>query len=238
VRKAALRAAQSRGQVIDERILDIPAVARRPREGRALTVEQLYELSSWFPEHAKRLVLVAGMVGARQHFWFGLTDRMIDLDAATMDSPAALQKNRRAHRVYLTPIEVTLLREQLLARAKGVRLVFPSPRGKTWTRHHFRDRVWVPALEAAVKDNDTFAGFTFHLLRHTAGSLMALGGMEPPVAAERLGHTDGGALFLRTYRHLYEDERRGHAKRFGEFVKGQLEPVTDPQMDKRWTGAP
>jgi hypothetical protein len=38
-------------------------------------------------------------------------------------------------------------------------------------------------------------GFTFHLPRRTAELLMALAGMDPAVAAERLEHSDGGALF-------------------------------------------
>jgi hypothetical protein len=32
---------------------------------------------------------------------------------------------------------------------------------------------------------------------------MALAGFDPAVAAERMGHTDGGAMFLQRYRHLY-----------------------------------
>ena len=40
---------------------------------------------------------------------------------------------------------------------------------------------------------------------------MASFGMDPASAAERLGHTDGGALFLRLYRHLYEGEKRVQA---------------------------
>jgi integrase len=137
---------------------------------------------------------------------------MLDLDGGTMPIPAELAKNRREHRVYLNDIEVKLFREQLLARAPGTRLVFPNPDGRQWDRSRFRDRVWAKSVAAAVKndrsENDSewsvFDGFTFHLLRHTAGSLMAVAGMEPPVAAERMGHTDGGALFLHTYRHLYE----------------------------------
>jgi len=76
------------------------------------------------------------------------------------------------------------------------------------TRSGFHDRVWVPAVKLAVTSNPRFEGLTFHLLRDTAGSLMASFGVDPASAAERLGHTDGGALFLRTYRHLYEGEKR------------------------------
>jgi hypothetical protein len=50
--------------------------------------------------------------------------------------------------------------------------------------------------------SSVFDGFQFHWLRHAAGSLMAVAGMDPAVASERMGHRDGEALFLRTYRHL------------------------------------
>ncbi len=59
---------------------------------------------------------------------------------------------------------------------------------------------------------------------------MAAAGYDPAVAAERMGHTDGGALFLRTYRHLYEGEKRSHAARLDAFVRASL--------DKEWTSAP
>jgi len=59
------------------------------------------------------------MVGARQRVWLDLTDELLDLDAAAMEIPPALSKNRRAHRIYLTDLEAGLFREQLLARAPG-----------------------------------------------------------------------------------------------------------------------
>ena len=63
-----------------------------------------------------------------------------------------------------------------------------------------------------------FDGFTFHMLRHTAASLMALAGMDPAAAAERLEHSDGGALFHKTYRHLYEGEKREQANKLEALV--------------------
>lgn len=227
--KAVLRDARARGHRLDPLLLEIPAIGHESRAGRALTVDELYELASWFPEHVKRLVLLAGQVGARQHFWFNLTTDLLDLDHRAIRVPRALAKNRREHRIQLTPVEVKLFREQLLVRKGGTRLVFPTVTGKQWTRSGFRGRAWVPALEAAERDAlehdrdpTTFQGFTFHLLRHTAGSLMALAGMEPPVAAERLSHTDGGALYLRTYRHLYEQERKREVAKLGRLVEREL----------------
>ena len=200
--KRVLHDAKGRGQRVDDAIFEIPPVRHRPRRGRGLSVTELYELASWFPEHVSRLVLVAGLVGARQKVWFNLTDEMLDLKAATVTIPAALAKRRREHRIYLTELEASLLREQLMARSAGTSLVFPTVEGKMWTAGRFGDRVWVRSTEAAVKNDlskrdgasSIFEGFTFHLLRHTAASLMALAGMDAAAAAERLEHSDGGAL--------------------------------------------
>jgi hypothetical protein len=52
---------------------------------------------------------------------------------------------------------------------------------------------------------------------------MALAGYDPAVSAERMGHTDVGALFLRTYRHRYEGEKRIHAARLDAFVRASLD---------------
>ena len=115
---------------------------------------------------------------------------------------------RRSH-VWL---EVRLLREQLLVRVNGTSLVFPTIEGHRWKANRFRDRVWLSAAEAATTNDpcaaaersSVFENFTFHMPRHTAASLMAVAGMDTAWEAERLEHSDGGALFHKTYRHLYE----------------------------------
>ena len=86
------------------------------------------------------------------------------------------------------------------------------------------------AVEAArntAGDDSVFEGFTFHHLRHTAASLMGLAGIDPAAAAEQLGHGDGGALFLRRYRHLYDAEKRAQASRLDSLVRAHL--------DSTWT---
>ena len=82
------------------------------------------------PEHSSRLVLLAGQVGARQAFWFGLTDDMLDLDGGTMPISEELAKNKSEHRVYLNSVEVGLFREQLMARAPARRCV-PNAGGQS-----------------------------------------------------------------------------------------------------------
>ncbi len=102
--KRVLRDARARGQRVDEAVLAIPHVQHASREGWALTVEQLYELSSWTPDHSKRLVLLAGMVGQRQRVWFEMTDDLLDLRGGTLAIPGQLSKNKRPHRLYLNNV--------------------------------------------------------------------------------------------------------------------------------------
>jgi integrase len=49
---------------------------------------------------------------------------------------------------------------------------------------------------------------TFHDLRHTGASLMVAAGCHVKVIAEQMGHSDGGALVLKRYGHLYKGARR------------------------------
>ena len=233
--KRVLREAKGRGQRVDAALFEIPPVKHKARRGRALTATQLYEFASWFPEHVSRMILVAGMVGPRQKVWFNLTDSMLDLKAGTMTIPAALAKSGRDHCIYFNDLEAGLIREQLMARAPGTSLVFPTAEGNMWAANRFRDRVWLNAVEAAVKNDpdkredvpSIYEGFTFHMLRHTAASLMALAGFDPAAAAERLEHNDGGALFHKTYRHLYEGEKRANANR--------LQALIDEELDENGT---
>lgn len=91
--------------------------------------------------------------------------------------------------------------------------------------------MWLSAVDGAVKNDpqkregvpSVFEGFTFHLLRHTAGSLMARAGYDPAAAAERLEHNDGGVLFLKRYRHLYPGEKRANANRLELLVREELD---------------
>jgi hypothetical protein len=68
-----------------------------------------------------------------------------------------------------------------------------------------------------------YQGFSFHMLRHTAASLMALAGLTPAAAAERLEQADGGAFYHRTYRHLYEEEKRTNASLLQELIEQELD---------------
>ncbi len=170
---------------------------------------------AYAPSYAFRLVLLAGTTGNRINELFTLTDDRVDLAARTLTIPAELCKERRRKVIPLTDEETQLVREQLLARAPGTPLVFPKRHGSPWRYSAFQKLVWRPMLRDAAKawkrersTPEPFTGLTCHDLRHTATNLMRQAGMPVELAAERLGHGDGGALLLRTYRHVRSDETR------------------------------
>lgn len=47
---------------------------------------------------------------------------------------------------------------------------------------------------------------------------MARAGMKPELIAERVGHTDGGALVYRRYRHLYSRELKDAVSALDAFL--------------------
>ncbi len=213
--KAVLRYAQARGFTFDAALLTVEPVATPSHEGRALSAEELEFIVAYAPSYAFRLVLLAGTTGNRINELFTLTDDRVDLAARTLTIPAELCKERRRKVIPLTDEETQLVREQLLARAPGTPLVFPKRHGSPWRYSAFQRLVWKPMLRDARKawnrekrTREPFTGLTCHDLRHTAASLMRQAGMPAELVAERLGHSDGGALLLRTYRHVREGETR------------------------------
>jgi integrase len=212
--KATLRAARGRGHEIDDAVFSIRPPRYDEREPRFLTLDELNLLASWTLEHVRRLVLVAGLTGMRQGELFALEDSDLDLDAGTLWVRRGKTKAAR-RRVYLAAEVVALLREQLVARAPKTRLVFPTSTGGRWQRHNFMHRAFKPAREAAgIPD------VTFHDLRHTAVSLMAVAGWRPEHIAKQIGHADGGALIFRRYRHLFADELESQARLLDSLVRG------------------
>jgi len=214
--KACLRAAASRGQSVDPGIFAIAPVCHEPVEGVALELEQLHEIASTMPERIKRLVPFCGTVGLRFTEAVTLTDDRVDLSGGEIVITRELSKGRRAKTIPLARFETQLLREQLLARPAGTKLVFPNEKGGVYSKSGFRS-IWLPALFAAGLAHEetnaagraiVVADFRFHWLRHTAISLMARAGMKPELIADRVGHRDGGGLIYRRYRHLFPSEMR------------------------------
>jgi integrase len=203
---------------IDQSILTIEAIAVTPRRRRALDVAELELLAEHAPDYARRMLLLAGTAGFRIGELFTLTDERLELHRADADGPAwgsatvtaELAKERLAKAVALDAEEVALVREQLLARAPGTRLVFPTATGKAWRYGQFHKLVWAKATARAADayrlehrlDDDAptpFDDLTPHDLRATAATLMREAGFTREEAADRLGHVDSGELLDRVY---------------------------------------
>jgi integrase len=142
----------------------------------------------------------------------GLRDRDIDFESGAISVFAQSQggdrvspKTRAGRRtVDIGPAVLRLLREQQLARAPNQEgLLFPSESGVLFDPSNFMRRLFKPAAAAAG-----FPELTFHDLRHTGASLMIAAGCHVKVIAEQMGHSDGGALVLRRYGHLYKGARK------------------------------
>lgn len=219
--KAALRDAESRGQLVDPGVFAIDPIRVEPAEGVALELDRLYDVASFMPERIKRVVPFCGTVGLRFTEAMTLTDDRVDLEAGEIVIPRVHNKSRKTKPIPLARFEVQLLREQLLARPAGARVVFANAQGGRYSESGFR-KVWMRGLKGAglthVEEEKVIADFRFHWLRHTAISLMARAGMKPELIADRVGHTDGGALIYRRYRHLFPSELRAAVGLLDAFV--------------------
>jgi integrase len=151
--KAVLKYSGQRGARFDAAILAIEPLARTKRERRALTAEQLAYLAAHAPEYARREILFLGTVGNRIGEVHTLTEDRIDLKERTEFIPWHLCKEGADKTIDLTPDECALLREQLLARAPGTNLVFPSKTGRSWAGNSkygdWHRLVWSKAVRRA-----------------------------------------------------------------------------------------
>jgi site-specific recombinase XerD len=91
-----------------------------------------------------------------------------------------------------------------------VPLVFTNTAGGPLNRGSWNDRVWKPALRTAGLGATRDEGY--HMLRHVYASTLLSDGVSVAAVASWLGHSDGGALLLRTYAHVMpSDAERGRA---------------------------
>ena len=203
--KAALEYAGDRGAVFDQRILRIEPVRVSKRRRKALTAPQLQLLANVAPAYAQRLILWLGTAGPRIGEAFTLEEDRVDLFGATVVIPAELCKEGVTKVIPQTAEEVRLLREQLVARAGGTKLVFPTKTGKQWRHSSFDKLVWSKSTARAAvawrhfaklaDDAPTpFCDLTPHDLRSTAVTLMRDQGFGRDQAAARVGHADAGDL--------------------------------------------
>lgn len=124
-------------------------------------------------------------------------------------------KTKRLKNIYLTDEEALFFENQVKGRRHGA-LMFPRSDGTAWRKDHQRKRMKV-ACEAARIEKD----ITFHNLRHTFASLLAMGGTRPELLRKQMGHSS--ARMTDRYTHFekaYEQQTiRNNKPSFGIAAK-------------------
>jgi integrase len=174
------------------------------------------------PETVARIVPFAAASGLRQGECFRLRETDIDFDAGT--ATVRQSKTRAGVRTVHLP------QLALLPPAGAVACPLAGDESRlpgAWGRRVRPQPLHGPLLPAARSTK--LENVDLHALRHTFISLMAKAGVHVSVIAATAGHTDGGGLLLRRYRHLFPDEARDAAAAFDRLVRGGVAQGCSPR---------
>ena len=183
---------------------------RRPREPRGrvrfLSADERARLTAACRASSESclypLVMMALGTGARQGELLRL--RWSDLDLQRRTAVLHETKNGERRTLVLSPPVLEALRELGAVRWLGSDLVFAGRRAARFPRW-----AWDEALaEAKVQD------FTFHDLRHTFASYLAMSGATLAELADALGHKT--LAMVKRYAHLSEQHTSGVVNRMAE----------------------
>lgn len=160
----------------------------------------------------RELVLLLGYGGLRPNEAFALRRRHLDgtgnvlvVDGLVEVRGRLVETDGKTHRsrtVTLPPSVSTELHMHVTRNvsADPEALVFTTPGG-----HPVRLRNFRRLFSEVVSSVGLPPWVTPYTLRHTCASLLARQGVHPTVAADVLGHDP--AVYLRTYAHLYPEDR-------------------------------
>lgn len=152
-------------------------------------------------EQTEAMILLASTAMLRVGELLSLKIRDLDFKSKEVAVPNTVSlkpvkgAQSSGHRQIVLPaITLQALRRMLLLRGpvRAGEPLFPGPAGKHLDRHNFRNRVWVPLLQAARLPQDMH----FDSLRYVGTALLLEAGTAPEAVAKRAR--------LRNARMLYE----------------------------------
>ena len=193
--KAALNHAFRMGRVADDtawrRVQPFQKVSAA--RVRYLTDDEARRLATACPPDLQALVTAALLTGARYGELASL--RSGDFDEANGTIHIAQSKGGEARHITLTDEGREFFRRAATGRAAGA-LLLPRADGRRWNKsEQFR-----PMREACAAARIVPAP-SFHVLRHTYASRLAMRGVPMAVIAAQLGHADL-RITMRHYAHL------------------------------------
>lgn len=179
-------------------------------EMRFLSPSEVTRLADAIAPPYKALVILGAYGGLRIGEMLGLKAGRVDLLHSSVDvfetltevsghlhtGPPKTKAGRR--RVPLPKVAIDALRQHLLMHpAAPDDYVFRSPDGTPTRVQNWRNRVWIPAVDASG-----LVPLRPHDLRHTAVALWIAAGASPVEIARRAGHASV-ATVLDRYGHLF-----------------------------------
>jgi integrase len=193
--KAALNLAYREGKVVSDaawrrvqpfRQVDAPRV-------RFLTDEDSVRLTNACPEDLRALVVAALLTGCRYQELATL--RPMDIDLAAGVLTVRHSKAGKPRSAILTKEAVEFFRHEMAGKAVNA-VLLPRADGEPWGKSlQFRP------LRVACAAAKITPSISFHILRHTHGSRLAMRGVPMAVIAAQLGHASV-KVTERHYAHL------------------------------------
>lgn len=202
--------------------------SRHRTERRVITPDELWALADAMPERYGAAVVVAFLSGLRAGELFALQRRHVDLAAGTVRVDQSLArpgtgggrfsstKSRAGVRTVVLPaVAVSALADHMTRFTPASRdaLVFGTSTGRPLTGGS-RTTMFARARHAIGRDD-----LTWHDLRHSAMTLVALTGATLPELMERAGHSTPRAALH--YQHAADDAQKRIAERLDRHIPSQ-----------------
>lgn len=216
---------------------DVPA--KRKRQPRALTMEQLKQASQHVPHYMRLMVLLSGMVGLRAGEVRALRGKhLIDhgphglflrVEQGYTGQGTRLEKgipktDKSVRDVPVPPALADDIRQAVKKVGPGG-LIFP---GKAGPGHVLPLSTYQNALRR-LEDKTSVGYLTPHDLRHTASSLMQANGVSQQVVADILGHTK--TVMTQNYTHTFREQFKAAGDALSTLFEGL--PADVASLDQR-----
>lgn len=149
---------------------------------RYLTEEECRRLVNASPDDLRAIVNGALLSGCRYSELARLIVNDFNPDAGTVT--VRLSKSGKVRHIVLTD-EGKKFFENAVLNKQGSDFIFLRAGGAPWGNSHQKRPIIEACKNAKIKP-----AISFHVLRHTHGSLLAMKGVPMPVIAKQLGHAD------------------------------------------------
>ena len=170
-------------------------------------VESLRAKAAKLNTYAIKLLMVTG---ARSGEVFAATWEQFDFENDNWEKPSSHTKQKKKHRIPLSPPALNLLQDLHHLSGDG-EFLFPSYRSNTGHIYTVK-KAWAQIRKAAGVED-----VRVHDLRHSYAALLVSGGASLEMIGKLLGHTQ--AQTTHRYAHLMDDPLRQAASKAGAAVE-------------------